>query len=379
MKATEMTNIGNKKSHLLLIHILGWGLVFGIPFFFMEKESQEEAWRKYIGFSIVPLSSMIVFYANYFYLINRFLFKKQIIKYCVANIVIVVAVIVTMQLWRETVAPKHVLEAYRVEKRLDADNQIRTYTKVIPDFNASTGKLTVYKKMFFISRDLIPIILIIGLSVAIRMTQNWYRTETERRELEKSRTEAELKNLKSQLNPHFLFNTLNNIYSLIAFSPEKAQQSIHDLSKLLRYVLYDNNQHFVPISKELVFIENYISLMKIRLSEAVKIDVNISNNINPCIQIAPLLFITLIENAFKHGISYSEPSFISIDIHEKENGIICRIENSYFPKDGKDKSGSGIGLPNLQKRLTLLYPGKYSLFMGKEENTYKAVLTLSTL
>lgn len=375
MKATDMTsNLENKKGFLLLIHIMAWGLVFGTPFFFLEKDSQEIAWKKYLDFCIVPFSSIIVFYANYLFLINRLLFKRQIIKYVIINIVIIATLMASMEIWRGLVSPKQVLEAYRIEKRQDEDNQIREYKTIV-----YKGKPNIYKKIFFTSRDLFPLVLIIGLSVAIRMTQNWYNTESERRELEKIKTEAELKNLKNQLNPHFLFNTLNNIYSLIAFSPEKAQQSIHDLSKLLRYVLYDNQQ-FVPISKEIVFIENYIALMKIRLSDAVQVDVNISKQINPDTKIAPLLFITLIENAFKHGVSYSEPSFIKIDLHEDGNKrIVCQIENSYFPKNDQDKSGSGIGLVNLQKRLALLYPEQYTFTAEKKGNIYQAILILPML
>ena len=123
--------------------------------------------------------------------------------------------------------------------------------------------------------------------------------ETERKELEKGRVEAELKSLKNQLNPHFLFNTLNNIYSLIAFNPETAQHAVHDLSRLLRYILYENNQNRVPLAKEIEFIDNYIALMKIRLPQEVIVETEIYAERN--VEIAPLLFITLVENAFKHG------------------------------------------------------------------------------
>ena len=375
MKATEMTNnLENKKGFLILIHVMAWGLVFGTPFFFVDKDAPEMMWKKYLDFCVIPVSSILIFYANYLFLINRLLFKKKIVKYIIINTLMIVALLISMEIWRDWVSPKQVIEAYRIEKRVDDDNQIREYR--IP---LHLGKPNIYKKIFFTSRDLFPLVLIIGLSVAIRMTQNWYRLEAERRELEKSKTEAELKNLKNQLNPHFLFNTLNNIYSLIEFSPPKAQQSIQDLSKLLRYVLYDN-QHFVPISKELVFIENYIALMKIRLSDAVQVEVNISDGINPDTKIAPLLFITLIENSFKHGISYSEHSFIHINLYEDENNhIVCRIENSYFPKNDKSKSGFGIGLVNLRKRLALLYPERHTLTFEKEKDTFRAILILPKL
>ena len=196
------------------------------------------------------------------------------------------------------------------------------------------------------------------------------------RELEKSRAEAELQNLKSQLNPHFLFNTLNNIYSLIAFSPERAQEAVHDLSRLLRYVLYDSSQPMVPLEKELDFIRNYVELMRIRLPEHVKLTTDISAA-TPETQVAPLLFISLIENAFKHGVSHNKPSFIDLKIHQEGTRIVCSIRNSDFPKDnGQDKSGSGIGLQNLSRRLELLYPSHHIFTYGQKGDEYVCLLEL---
>ena len=194
-------------------------------------------------------------------------------------------------------------------------------------------------------------IFTVGLSVAIRMSLRWSATELERREAVKSRTEAELKNLRNQLNPHFLLNTLNNIYALTAFDTEKAQQAIQELSKLLRYVLYDNQETFVPLTKEVEFIQNYIELMRIRVSSAVKINTNFQIRPDSQSPVAPLLFISLIENAFKHGISPTEPSFIDITLTEKDDEIHCVIRNSNYPKNAMDKSGSGIGLEQVRKRL----------------------------
>ena len=208
------------------------------------------------------------------------------------------------------------------------------------------------------------------------MTAGWYKVESVRQELEKSRAEAELQHLKSQLNPHFLFNTLNNIYSLIALSPEKAQESVHDLSRLLRYVLYESSQPRVPVEKEFDFIRNYIELMRIRLPHHVELQTEISDT-KAATEVAPLLFISLIENAFKHGVSNSKPSFIDIHIRQENERIVCLIRNSYFPKDTKtDKSGSGIGLQNLHRRLELLYPGKF-IFTNKHNNDeYVAMLEI---
>ena len=220
---------------------------------------------------------------------------------------------------------------------------------------------------FFI-RDLLGMAFSVGASAMICITKRWTKTENARREAEKSRTEAELKNLRNQLNPHFLLNTLNNIYALTAFDTEKAQQAIQELSKLLRYMLYDNQMNYVSLSKEAGFIHNYIELMRIRLSANVTLETHIDIAPHSRVQITPLIFISLIENAFKHGISPDKPSFVYISLSEDNGLVVCEIRNSNFPKTDSDKSGSGIGLAQVQKRLDLLYPNNYTWEKGTSAN-----------
>ena len=170
-------------------------------------------------------------------------------------------------------------------------------------------------------------VLTVGLAAAIRMSGRWIKVEAARREAEKSRTEAELKNLRNQLNPHFLLNTLNNIYALIAFDSDKAQAAVQELSRLLRHVLYDNQQNFVALGKEMDFIRNYIELMRIRLASNVTVETQIDVRADSRTEIAPLIFISLIENAFKHGISPTESSFIRIHFSESPGQVCCEITN----------------------------------------------------
>lgn len=186
--------------------------------------------------------------------------------------------------------------------------------------------------------------------------------------------------LAYQLNPHFLLNTLNNIYALIAFDTDKAQQAVQDLSQLLRHVLYENRGTFVPLCKEIDFIHNYIELMRIRLVKGVSLVINIEVAKDSQTPIAPLIFISLIENAFKHGISPTEPSFISITISEREGQVVCEIANSNHPKNRSDKSGSGIGLEQVKKRLELLYPGRYEWRKGvnADGSVYTSLLAINT-
>lgn len=207
------------------------------------------------------------------------------------------------------------------------------------------------------------------------MTGGWYKAEAARQELEHSRTQAELQNLKSQLNPHFLFNTLNNIYSLIQIDADRAQQAVHDLSRMLRYVLYESSCPTVPLAAEVEFLRDYIELMRIRLPRHVEVGVSLPEEPSPT-PVAPLLFISLIENAFKHGTSNDGPSFIRIDIHERDGELVCRIRNSCFPKTASDRSGSGIGLKNLSKRLEMIYPQRHTFEYGERGGTYTASLRI---
>ncbi len=333
-----------------IIHTVAWCILFGLPFFFTGRESTSVTVESYTRFVVGPLSFMLVFYVNYFFLVRRYLYNQRILEFFLANLLLIAMTMVTVHLIMETLPdiPNH-----RPPRRP-------------PEFQNIVG---------FLIGNAFLYILVVGLSVAIRMTGNWYQMESARRELEKNRVEAELQNLKSQLNPHFLFNTLNNIYSLIAFSPEDAQKAVHDLSRLLRYVLYDSCQSRVPLEKELDFIRNYVELMRIRLPRYAELKTDIRNPEHP-VEIAPLLFISLIENAFKHGISPNQPSFIHIYIGEEDGRVICRIENSYFPKDEHDHSGSGIGLVNLRKRLALLYPGTSPLVSEQRGNIYFSELII---
>ena len=178
-----------------------------------------------------------------------------------------------------------------------------------------------------------------------------------------------------------MLNTLNNSYALIAFDSDKAQIAVQELSKLLRHLLYDNQQPFVSLAKEMDFIYNYIELMRIRLSSNVKVETHFNIEKDSRTLVAPLIFISLIENAFKHGISSTEPSFISISFSESDDLLECVIVNSYHPKGEQDKSGSGIGLEQVRKRLELLYPGKYLWKQGisEDKKTYSSKIIINTI
>ncbi|MDR0349570.1 MAG: histidine kinase [Tannerella sp.] len=332
-----------------LIHGFAGLLLFLSPFFFRGSGSESVDLSDYLRFALTATGIIIVFYVNYYGLVKRFLFTRQIWQYIASNLVLFTVIIVGTFFLMELIPPPADVRPRRLKHE----------------------SFFVWILVF----DFIKYIFITAMSVAFKMTASWYKAETERKELEKMRTEAELQNLKSQLNPHFLFNTLNNIYSLIAISSERAQAAVHELSRLLRYILYDSSHPFVTAGKDLAFVRNYIELMRIRLPEhaELKTDIHIYS---PDTLIAPLLFISLIENAFKHGISNNKPSFIELVITAESGRISCIIRNSFFPKDEQDKSGSGIGIANLQKRLELLYPQKHELTCQRKGEIFISELVI---
>ena len=211
-------------------------------------------------------------------------------------------------------------------------------------------------------------VMVVAIAIGIR---HFIRTRQIKQQLkdEKAKnTEAELAWLKNQINPHFLFNTLNNISSLTQIDPDAAQDAIAQLSDLLRYAMYETNKKTVPIQGEVEFMRNYISLMELRCND--KTEVITTFDVQQNMEIAPLLFISLIENAFKHGVSSSRPSKIDIRLLQNENELVFNCDNTNYPKDDADRSGSGIGLENTRRRLDLMYAGRYSWEQSLEDNIY---------
>lgn len=346
-----------KKRHAALltiaIHLLGWGLLLVFPLL-MRWQNREEtvtlSW--YLGYIAVPLSCMVVFYANYLLLIPRILFRRSWSRFILLNILLVIVVWYAGRLWWD----------FYIANLADAIPRPPKKDRDLPH-------------LMFFARDMMSYALTVALAVAIKMTSRWQQSERQRHEAERRRSEAELANLKNQLNPHFLFNTLNNIYALIEVAPEKAQHAVHELSRLLRYVLYEDGPAMVPLEKELEFLRSYIDLMSLRTGKNVTRTIRLSAD-DPQASVAPLIFISLVENAFKHGVSPTEASFIDIDIHTESGNIVYRTANSNFPKNDTDRSGSGIGLRNLERRLKLLYGSHYTFTRGVKDNAYRCELIL---
>ena len=216
-------------------------------------------------------------------------------------------------------------------------------------------------------------------NTAIKMMYQSLRDEQAMEELKRQNLQAEMDYLKYQINPHFFMNTLNNIHSLIDIDAAYAQDAVIELSKMMRYVLYESGHEAITLEKDIQFMENYIKLMRIRYTDAVDIRVEYPHDLPPQVSIPPLLLIVFVENAFKHGVSYSKPSFIHMRIDYADGKVVSTIGNSLHSPQA-EKHNAGIGLENVRKRLELIYGAKnYSLEIREEEKTYTVKLVIPTL
>ena len=221
----------------------------------------------------------------------------------------------------------------------------------------------------------IMVVLLLGMNLGIKLYFKSDRDAMEMQLLEKKNLEQQLEYLKYQINPHFFMNTLNNIHALVDIDAEKAKTTILELSKLMRYVLYEGAKSSVLLRHEVNFLNNYITLMKLRFTDKVKIEVNFPSTI-PEKSIPPMLFITFVENAFKHGISYKEESYIKMDMHLKDNRIFFTCINSKHNESMTERGG--VGLQNVKKRLELIYGEQYELDITDGVQEYMVKLNIPT-
>ncbi len=340
----------NKKV-TLFSHLIVWFTLFSIPYV-LSYGLEEEINRVISRFWIPLFFYAILFYTNYFVLIDRFLFKNQTIKYILINGAIIMVFLT-------------------IKSQIDA----LFFTDIIRKSSSNTSVGPPFKMIIYV--QMLSYLAPVLFSAAIKTTKRLIKTEAQRKEATNSKLESELQHLHYQLQPHFFFNSLNNIYSMVDISPEQAKKSIHSLSKLMRYMLYETNMDVLPLSKEIDFMKKYIDLMKLRVSDKTEVSYNFPEE-ETGIKIAPLLFISLIENAFKHGVSATKESYINISMTSNEKTVQFAIENDNFPKKTNDKSGSGIGLQNVEKRLQLLYPNKHSFNTRIVNNRFLIDLKIET-
>ena len=219
----------------------------------------------------------------------------------------------------------------------------------------------------------IVLVLMLGMNLGVKLYFRQRDDERRMADLERKNLEQQLEFLRYQINPHFLMNTLNNIHALVDIEPEQAKEAIVGLSKILRFVLYEGSKQMVPLDREMGFLSNYIELMGMRVADQVDMMVELPASM-PDVQVPPLLFITFVENAFKHGVSYQQRSFIDIRCSVEDGRLVFACRNSKVRQEQK-KSG-GVGLQNARKRLDLIYADRYQLDITQDDQTYSVLLTI---
>lgn len=312
-----------------------------------------------------PFTFLVVFYVNYLYIIPKMLSKKHNLLWAI--------VCNTMLCF---VASVILIGAHHIDWMSSPDKIPLDVSPISAKNINHINEPWHFKLIGFFSHDFVYMILTIGLSYAIRMSEIWSKLEKEQAAMNVERKDRELASLKSQLNPHFLFNTLNNIYALISIDQHKAQRAVHELSQLLRYMLYENKEKTIPLECELRFVKNYIELMKLRLTSSTQLKVDVNETDGVGLQIAPFMFISIVENAFKHGVCADKPSFVDISIVVTASTVKCVVKNSYFPQKKSNSEASGIGIDNLKKQISILYPNRHTFEVFCDNVTYTTILEI---
>jgi len=349
------------KSKLITIiaHILVW-VVFGIAIFFYHPlfsgiDIPLQAWLT----QALTLGLLVVaFYINAIILVPRFLLKNSIVYYVAMLIAIILGIAVIIALVDRALTPQ------------------------VP-FTQSMGLLPRAPQLkpdmgIHIQRPVIIITaLVLGVGTSITAIQKMQKDRQKREELEKAKITSELLFLKAQVNPHFFFNTLNNIYALTTIDGELAGKAVHQLSRMMRYLLYDTQAGHTMLSQEIAFVKDYISLMQLRLTDAVKITINTPPNLVD-VPLAPMILLPFVENAFKHGVRSTQPGYIDISILQQDKKLNMVVSNSVIKDNSVSlDTNSGIGLVNTRRRLDLLYPGKYQLDIHERDAEYNVNLALN--
>jgi len=340
-----------------LLHFLLWACYFLIIVYSVSMASEFE-FALAIGLRTVFVHSFI-FYANTLFLMPFLLEKKKYIFYVISVLLIAVLAVTLLHFFYELSIIKETLELKRAKY----------------SFNPPTQALFPR----WVKSNFISFMAVLFISTIYRFILLGKKEEEQQMALQNEKLQAELKFLKSQISPHFLFNALNNIYALAFIKAEKTAETILKLSNMLRYVLYDCNIQKVPIKLEIAYILNYIDLEKIKSEEAQNIVFDYTNAVGT-LKIEPMIFIPFIENSFKHSnIEEAGKGWVEICLRTEKNKIVFTCINSFNPKTSTENSAKGIGLFNVKRRLQLLYPKNHCLHIEKTENKFTVHLTVETV
>jgi len=365
----------NIRSIEFFVFVIIWIAVFSIPFF-NQRIDNEVNWGKVSGEWVRMFLFFVLFLLNTLVLVPRFLFQKKYRAYVFITVITILLVIGATVSIRMIIEPPQPLAMPPMDLGPGMPPM-----ELGPGMPPPIGYKSVAPPeqrsllMMFVDNFIIAV-LVVGVSTSFKMISQWLNEESKRKDLEKEQLKTELALLRHQISPHFFMNTLNNIHALIDINAEDAKNTIIQLSIMMRYLLYDTAHGQTTLKKEIAFIESYIALMKLRFPENVTVTITVPENIRD-IEIPPMLFISILENAFKHGVSYQAESFVLFKIEQNDNRLNCIIRNSRFNRaESDEKSYSGIGLTNIKKSLELLFRNDYTLNINENEKEYEVELII---
>jgi two-component sensor histidine kinase len=355
-----------KLTEIFLISFV-WLVLLITPVLFREESNKPVLGSVFKQLeTLIPLS--LLFLINRFVLVPRLLFGRKQMKYVFSALGIIVLFMLGLYLYHKQQNEPLPRETSQAGIQSIPPAEPVPGGEDEPETPRRPRPLPPYANFLILS------ILVVGFDTGLRATLRWTEAEQEKVRLEKENVATQLMLLQNQVSPHFFMNTLNNIHSLVDIDTGEAKEAILKLSKMMRYLLYETETKHTTLKREIEFLQSYINLMKLRLSEKVKITVNFPQSI-PDKTLPPLLFTSIIENAFKHGISYKDESFISIDMVMNDERLLLTVKNS--KSDNKQvKDSQGIGIENTRKRLDLLYGDKYHLYIIDNENLFTVNLSI---
>ncbi len=339
-----------------MVHIAAWGCFLLLPLFFFSRPPDT---------SFIPMQALTPYFlvSNFlfisFYYINTYLLFPRLLERgkVIVYYLLIVAIMIFFGLM-----PKLYVSTFGGFQRFASS------VPMIPNKNfhppiLSPGSISIFLLLFL-------------FSTGVKVMQKWLNSERRNKQIENEKLQAELSFLKSQINPHFLFNTLNNIYSLAESKSDLTPVAVMKLSNIMRYMLTEARQDFVPLDKEMQFLNDYIELQKIRTTDKTSVGLTVVGDIQGK-RISPLILLPFTENAFKYGVSTKELSPINILVESENGHIHFRICNNKYKGRGTILN-TGIGINNTRRRLELLYPGKYNLDIKDEPNTYTINLNIES-
>ena len=348
----------NKIILQVIVHVAAWLCFLMLPFAFVPRPKEGPFIpEQYISFYFLLSSFMYIsfYYINFYLLIPKLLEKKRMILYVFVIVSLLILFGVFPRLYRYLSDDLHKLPPIPWQ----SGNRSRNLSPPL----LSGGSIAIS-------------LLVFVISTGIKVVSQWFEYEKKNREIENEKLNTELSFLKSQINPHFLFNTLNNIYSLAESGSDKTSEAVMKLSSIMRYVLTEAKNNSVPLEKEIQFTSHFIELQKMRLTDKSKIDFTITGDPEGK-QISPLLFLPFVENAFKYGISTREPSPIRIFLDIKDKELDFTINNNKYNQALlKPAETTGIGILNIKRRLELLYHNRYKLYLADEKTNYTVNLNI---